>query len=153
MGIILFLILILSVWLYVEVNQDRTEGHEEAKAIAKEAGGIHRVDHVFTYHGEKEIHIVQGSKEEGKWLLFIDIKEKDVLDEVPLDDVLPVAEMHAQWDESCSGCTFKDLAYAFEENEPVYQLTYIDERNRYVMDYFTLNGEAFDQRFAFRQND
>ncbi|MYL48496.1 hypothetical protein GLV98_03330 [Halobacillus litoralis] len=153
-GTLFILAFILFLWVYIDVNQDRKEGHPQAEAIAQEQGGLTRIDHVSTYHGQREFHIVQGTKESNEAsILFIDIKEKTILDEVSREDVLSSEEMRSRWENTCSNCTFKDIQYGFEENEPVFQLTYIDEQNRYVLDYFTLQGEAFDQRFAFRQNE
>ncbi|WP_394217363.1 DUF5590 domain-containing protein [Halobacillus trueperi] len=153
-GTLFILAFILFLWLYIDVNQDRKEGHPQAEAIAQEKGDLTRIDHVSTYHGQREFHIVQGTKESNEAsILFIDIKEKKILDEVSREDVLSLEEMRSRWENTCSNCTFKDIQYGFEENEPVFQLTYIDEQNRYVLDYFTLQGKAFDQRFAFRQNE
>ncbi|MBX0356249.1 DUF5590 domain-containing protein [Halobacillus sp. Nhm2S1] len=153
-GTLFLLAFILFLWVYIDVNQDRKEGHPEAEAIAKEQGDLTTIDHVSTYHGKREFHIVQGMNESKEAsILFIDIKENKILDEVSGKVALSLEEMRSRWEKMCSSCTFKDIQYGFEENEPVFQLTYIDDQNRYVLDYFTLQGEAFDQRFAFRQNE
>ncbi|MGR9049955.1 cell wall elongation regulator TseB-like domain-containing protein [Halobacillus faecis] len=153
-GTLFILAFILFLWVYIDVNQDRKEGHTEAETIALEQGDLATVNHVSTYHGKREFHIVQGMNESKEAsILFIDIKENKILDEVLGEEALSLEEMRSRWENTCSSCTFKDIQYGFEENEPVFQLTYIDDQDRYVLDYFTLQGEAFDQRFAFRQNE
>ncbi|WP_160913516.1 cell wall elongation regulator TseB-like domain-containing protein [Halobacillus litoralis] len=153
-GTLFIIAIILFLWLYIDVNHDRKQGHPLAEEIARDKGSLARIDHVSTYHGEKEFHIVQGiNKSKEASIIFMDIKEKKILEEVSKEETLPLEEMRSRWENTCSNCTFKDIQYGFEEEEPVFQLTYIDEQNRYVLDYFTLQGEAFDQRFAFRQNE
>ncbi|WP_226579257.1 DUF5590 domain-containing protein [Halobacillus litoralis] len=152
--VLLVLCMILSVWVYLDVNQDRTAGHEEAAKLAEAESGITTVDEVSTYHGESEVFVVQGSTTEGESsLVFINDKKTKVLDVVDISNVLPEKELKTQWSNSCSSCTFKGVNIGYEEDEPVYEITYIDSQDRYVLDYFTLTGEAFDQRFAFRQNN
>ncbi|GEN53945.1 cell wall elongation regulator TseB-like domain-containing protein [Halobacillus faecis] len=153
-GTLFILAFVLFLWVYIDVNQDRKAGHPEAEAIAKDQGDLTTIDHVSTYHGKREFHIVQGMNESKEAsILFIDIKGNKILDEVSGEVALSLEDMRSRWENTCSSCTFKDIQYGFEEDEPVFQLTYIDDQNRYVLDYFTLQGEAFDQRFAFRQNE
>lgn len=154
LSMVLILGLAFSIWMYINVNQDRTTGHAEAIDLAEQQTDLTNFESVTTYYGENKIHIVQGSigKVDGR-LVFIDLEENAVLDEIPTESVLPTNQMRSQWKDTCANCQFKDIQYGYEENEPVYELTYIDDQNRYVLDYFTLEGEAFDQRFAFRQNE
>ncbi|MGP4060055.1 cell wall elongation regulator TseB-like domain-containing protein [Halobacillus sp. H74] len=153
-GILLILGLSLAVWMYIDINGDRKKGHEQAASFAKSETEISQIEKVSTYHGEREIHVVQGLKEnEDSLIVFMDLKDEKILDTVSDKETLSIEEMKGQWADSCSACTFKDVQYGYEENEPVYQLTYTDGQNRYVLDYFTLTGDSFDQRFAFRKKE
>ncbi|WP_139207334.1 DUF5590 domain-containing protein [Halobacillus dabanensis] len=154
LSVILLLVLTFGIWMYININQDRTSGHDEAIDFAKQQTGLTKFESVTTYYGEGETQIVQGTNGSGdEIIVFIDLEENIILDEISAERVLPSDQMRSQWKDTCSECEFKDIQYGYEEDEPVYQLTYIDSQNRYVLDYFTLEGEAFDQRFAFRQND
>lgn len=154
LGIIILLTLSLAIWIYVDANSDRTAGHEDAAALAEQETELTRVEHISTYYGDREVHIVQGVNEaDENGLVFIDLAEKTVLEEIFPTNALPIEEVKKQWENTCDSCTFRDIQYGYEENEPVYELTYIDGQNRYVMDYFTLRGDSFDQRFAFKKKE
>lgn len=154
LSVFIILGLAFGIWMYLSVNQDRTAGHAEAIDLAEQQTGLTNFESVTTYYGESEIHIVQGANNSGsEKIVFIDLEENTILDEISTESILPSNQMRSQWKDNCLECEFKDIQYGYEENEPVYQLTYIDSQNRYVLDYFTLEGEAFDQRFAFRQNE
>ncbi|MCA0970377.1 DUF5590 domain-containing protein [Halobacillus litoralis] len=155
-GLILFLICAaLSIWMYIDVRNDVTSEHDEAKAIALKETELSSVEDVTVYHGDRAVHILQGLFEDGeKGLVFVQVEDEEVLD-VSLQtetEFLSLDEMKDQWRSSCGGCSFKKISYAYEEGQPVFELIYIDRESRYVFDYYTLSGESFDQRFAFKQN-
>jgi uncharacterized protein YpmB len=140
-------------WMYFEINQDRTAGQEEASQLALDRTDLAGVDRISVYRGAKAVHIVEGKTSQGdSGLVFVDVENKQILDEVFKGNIISKTELREKWAQDCEGCSFKYIQYAYEENQPVYEITYIDEQNRYVLDYFKLSGENFDQRFAFRQN-
>ncbi|MGI8315331.1 DUF5590 domain-containing protein [Halobacillus mangrovi] len=152
-AVLVIIFLLFFSWMYFEINKDRTAGQEDASKIALEETKLSEVDQVTVYRGEQTVHIVEGKSNQGDHgLIYIDLKEKKVIEQLFNEKVISKEALKQKWSQSCGGCEFKYIQYAFEENQPVYEMSYIDEKNRYVLDYFKLSGESFDQRFAFRQN-
>lgn len=152
-GLVL-LFLIFFIWMYTQINQDRTSGHDEAADLAVQETNLSSVEQIETYNGETEVFVVKGKASDGETsLVFINEAVDTVLTDVKQAEILSQEQLISRWSSSCSDCRFKDISYGYEEEQPVYELVYIDEQGRYVLDYFTLSGESFDQRFAFRQNN
>ncbi|WP_241657119.1 DUF5590 domain-containing protein [Halobacillus salinus] len=152
--ILFFITAVMGVWLYSDAQNDKNSQDQEARTLAIQNTALSTVQNVTVYHGEETVHIVEGTEENGsEGLAFVQADQQSVLEYVKAKDVLSMDGMKSQWRSSCESCNFKKVQYAFEEGEPVFELTYIDEQNRYVFDYFTLTGESFDQRFAFKQNN
>ncbi|MGV2620249.1 DUF5590 domain-containing protein [Halobacillus sp. ACCC02827] len=152
LAVVLLLGVSFLVWMYTSISHDREAGQTEAEALALAETDLANVENVSTYNGNIPIHIVKGSTENGtEQLAFLDLSEKKVLKVEDMSGQISPEAMRQQWQQSCASCQFKDIQYGYEEQEPVFQLTYIDEQNRYVFDYFTLSGDNFDQRFAFKR--
>ena len=151
---ILFILgLSLAIWIYIDVNQDHTRAHAQASTLVLEQTEVETVDEVSVYHGKETVHIIRGSMEDGhSVLVYVQVNDQEVLDVIKGEDYLSISEMKDVWKEGCAGCAFKNIHYGYEEDEPVFEITYIDQQDRYVFDYYRLNGESFDQRFAFKQN-
>lgn len=151
--VVFVLVITLAVWLYVDVQHDRTSQDQVASSLAVENTKLDSVQNVTLYNGEQTVHIVKGTDESGGvGLAFVQADQKEILEYSKDADILSLSEMKKQWRNSCDGCSFKKVQYAYEEGEPVFEITYIDQQQRYVFDYFTLTGDSFDQRFAFKQN-
>ncbi|MCA0983051.1 DUF5590 domain-containing protein [Halobacillus yeomjeoni] len=153
-GTILFLCSAFFIYMYADINQDRTKGNDEAAKFALQETALKKVDQVSNYHGDKTVHIVRGVTDQQKnGIVYIDLEKKEILKESFREDNLSLDEMKQEWMNACENCEFKNIQFAYEESHPVFEITYIDEKNRYVLDYYQLNGEKFDQRFAFKQTD
>lgn len=143
----------LAIWIYIDVNQDRTSAHAQASTLVLEQTEVETVDEVSVYHGKETVHIIKGTEKDGSSVLvYVQVDNQKVLDVIKGDDYLSTSEMKDVWKKGCGNCGFKNIQYGYEEGEPVFEVTYIDQQDRYVFDYYRLNGESFDQRFAFKQN-
>ncbi|RWZ60295.1 hypothetical protein EQV77_03100 [Halobacillus fulvus] len=152
-GVLLLLGLVFAIWMYAEISQDRIAGYDPAAQIAMDETPLASVDEVTAYYGDQTVHIVQGQLEEGDpAVIYVDVEAESVL-EMITEDALTLEEFTTAWQQACGNCSFEHVQYGYEEQQPVFEVTYVDDQNRYVFDYFQLNGESFDQRFAFRQDE
>ncbi|MGP4075295.1 cell wall elongation regulator TseB-like domain-containing protein [Halobacillus sp. K22] len=143
----------LAVWMYLSINQDLHAGEEAAQELALNRTELAKVENVSSYHGKKKVHIVKGKTQEGtEGLIFIDLSERKILNKQMDLDIVAEQQLKQSWRADCQNCVFKNIQLGYEEEQPVYELTYVDSQNRYVFDYFNLNGERFELRFAFKQN-
>ncbi|MCA1009437.1 DUF5590 domain-containing protein [Halobacillus halophilus] len=152
-GVLLLLSGALVVWMYVSINKDLHAGEDAARKMALNRTEIATVEEVSIYHGKSRVHIVKGKNQDGKdGLVFIDLSKNEILNEQMNLEMITESKLRQSWRADCQNCTFKNIQLGYEEENPVYEITYVDTQNRYVFDYFNLNGERFDQRFAFKQN-
>ncbi|MBA2173905.1 DUF5590 domain-containing protein [Halobacillus locisalis] len=151
---ILFVLgLSLSIWIYIDVYHDRTSSHAQATTLVLEKTELETIDDVSVYHGKETVHIMEGAVGNGRSaLVYVQVDDQKVLNVIQDEDYLSISEMKDIWKEECDGCAFRDIQYGYEEGEPVFEITYIDQQDRYVFNYYGLDGQSFDQRFAFKQN-
>ncbi|WP_145956040.1 cell wall elongation regulator TseB-like domain-containing protein [Halobacillus halophilus] len=152
-GALFFLSGALAVWMYVSINKDLHTGEEAAREMALNQTEIATVEKVSIYHGKSKVHIVKGKTQGGKeGLVFIDLSKNEILNEQMNQEIIAEQQLKQSWRADCQNCIYKNIQLGYEEEQPVYEITYVDSQNRYVFDYFNLNGERFNQRFAFKQN-
>lgn len=153
-GVVLLVSSAFMIWMYTQINQDRTQGHEKSAEIARQQTSLSEISEVSVYHGGMTVHIVAGMTEDDKeGLVYINPDEEKVIDQVIGEKTISTQDMKNIWEQNCSDCEFINIQFAYEENHPVYEVTYIDDQQRYVLDYYKLTGEPFNQRFAFKQNE
>ncbi|UOR12488.1 cell wall elongation regulator TseB-like domain-containing protein [Halobacillus amylolyticus] len=138
--------------MYVQIEDKQTEGFTEAKNLAVSETKMTEVTDVLSYNGEIPIHIVRGLNGNDEELVtFINLEKKEVLTTIKASSMIPSSGLKTGLQTDCSACSFIDVQLAYEENSPAWELTYIDENQRYVLEYVKVtNGDPI-QRFAFRQ--
>lgn len=151
-GLLILLSGCLLTWMYVQIESNRTEGFSEAKSLVLSETNIENVSEVTSYNGEQPIHIVRGKTgSEEKLAAFINLDNNKVLTTLNTSTMISSDQLREELQDNCSGCSFINIQLAYEENSPAWELTYIDENKRYVLEYVRVtNGEPI-QRFAFRQ--
>ncbi|MCP3025886.1 hypothetical protein [Halobacillus sp. A5] len=151
LGILFVIVSTLSAWMYLHIEDSKTGQYDEVKEFVRSENLLENTSEVSRYNGEFPIHIVSGVNENDEEThVFIDMENKEELASVPAADMIGEQAAKKNVNE-CSGCEFVDIQLAYEENRPVWEVTYKDESSRYVLEYLDVtNGEEV-QRFAFRQ--
>src|SRR5699024_1522284 len=74
-----------------------------------------------------------------------DEEMKDIIT-VKGSDMLSKENIEAKWKEECDQCTLKSSAPAMIDDTPLWELTYFDSNNRFVMEYRQLeDGDVYEQ--------
>ncbi|UOQ42739.1 DUF5590 domain-containing protein [Halobacillus salinarum] len=156
-GTLVVLILLFGcffIWMYVQIEQDRTSQFDQAKKIAVEKTDLTKVEEISRYNGASTVHIVRGQTNSStKLTVFLDVKDKKIVKILPEDSIISLSQMKQKWASSCNACQLKDIQLGYEESKPVYEITYIDNKDRYVLDYYLPDGNKFQQRFAFKRTN
>ncbi len=151
-GLLILLSGCLLTWMYVQIQSNHTEGYSEAKSLALSKTNIASVSDVTSYNGERPIHIVRGKTESDEELAaFINLNNAKVLTTINTSTMVSSDQLKKELQANCSSCSFLDIQLAYEENSPAWELTYIDENQRYVLEYVKAENGKPIQRFAFRQ--
>lgn len=120
-------------------------------------------------------------KHDKEWLIFVPkteiVKEADDKDdkedknkenneekavekkEITEDDLLILeaekvkmqTELEAAWQEECNQCALKSSLPAFVDNTPAWELTYIDDNKRFVMEYRSLEDSEIIEQLKLRR--
>lgn len=155
---IILIVIGLFIYFYMmfrHIEHSKVEGFEETEEYILEETDMVAVDDLFTFQEEKLYHIAYTRDEQDKqWILFIsanddeDSKEENSMQvvEIEQDDTLPPSKIESLWSKDCEQCELKGSTPAILDNEPLWELTYIDDKNRYVIEYRNLSdGEKYEQ--------
>ncbi|WP_390216442.1 DUF5590 domain-containing protein [Halobacillus campisalis] len=151
LGVLLIIFIGVLTWMYLHIEDSRTSQFAEASNFAESEGLLTDVKEVARYNGEFPVYIAFGENSDGvETYVFINLAEKEEMTSIPKEDMISESTAVANGAQ-CTGCEFIDVQLAYEENRPVWEVTYTDESSRYVFEYLDVeNGEEV-QRFAFRQ--
>lgn len=153
--LILLMLLVLLVgalyafFFYRHIQDARTDYFEETEAFVKEETSITAVDEIFHFQEAESYYIVYGKDDKGKkWVLFNPGKNKDPEKTMrfPEADMLSEKEIEKEWQADCASCTLKNAVPAMIKEEPLWELTYMDEKNRYILEYRSMeDGSTFEK--------
>ena|SRR5699024_7316390 len=146
----LIAVIIYASTFYRYINQSKTEGFPEAEAFVLENSDITEITNIAYFQAEEGYFTLQGQdNQEKQFYAFLkDNKKlsKKQLYIVPFSDVLSVNELEADLSEQCANCTLIQSTPAMIDKQPLWELTYTDDANRYVIEYKYLeNGKTFEK--------
>lgn len=148
---LLFLSLfIYSVYLYVHLDRTKHMRNAEIEDFLLQRTNINKIEEIYHFQEEKPYKIVFAkTKEDEERILFIDLAES--LDEkaiytIDRSQYLSQNDIETKWKENCERCTMKQSQPAFINRKPLWEITYVDEEDRYYMTYYSLkDGSIYEQ--------
>lgn len=130
------------------MQQTKTDGYAASKETALTETALETVTKVTRYSGDNLYHVVSGTTEKGeKGYAYVPInaKEKNI-QFFKAEATIPKEEIVAQWQNDCSSCKLVKVNLAIDGEQPLWEITYVDQKNRYVFEYFSAeNGESRQQ--------
>lgn len=153
--VILVIALVFGIFLYKDIQASKTAGYSETeKAILKETE-LESIDRVTHFYGEEAFHIALGhTKEQDEKLVFVPLDEdKKETDMIVIDneDIMTEEDMIAAWKEQCRDCKLIKINPAMIKEEPLWELTYRDDTNRYVIDYLSIYDGTEYEQYRFKE--
>ncbi|MFC7060424.1 hypothetical protein ACFQIC_00885 [Halobacillus seohaensis] len=145
-GVLFIIMFSFLTWMYLHIEDSRTNHYDDVRNFVESENILNNIEEVVRYNGESPIYIVNG---EGSYL-FVDLEANEVLATIASKDMIGINSAQKSVTE-CNECELIDTRLAYEENRPVWEVTYTDESNRYVFEYIDLENGREVQRFAFRQ--
>src|SRR5690625_115594 len=144
---VMLICLIVVIVLYIQIEKNKKAGFSETKTQVLAETDLTDIDKVERFHGEDAYHIVYGQTSEGdKQVVFVPFTddEKEMLT-VDQADMINKEAIEAQWSEQCDQCHLIKTIPGILDDDFVWELTYIDESDRYIFEYFSLsNGEPYE---------
>lgn len=144
---IILICLIVVIVLYSQVEKNKTAGFSETKTQVLAETDLTDIHTIERFHGEDAYHIVYGQTSEGdKQVVFVPFanEEKDILT-MDQSEMITKDAIEKQWSEQCDHCQLIKTIPGIVDDDFVWELTYVDESNRYVFEYFSLSdGEPYE---------
>lgn len=140
---------------YRSILQSKTEGFEETKQIVSETLNM-KVEDIYQFQEKESYHILLTTDNENKkWIVFVPLSEqlnKEDFIIIEADEVLSRETIEANWQQNCEQCELVKSNPAMIDNIPLWELTYKDRSNRYVIEYVTLkDGTTYEQLRLYRK--
>ncbi|GAB4073601.1 hypothetical protein GCM10028778_11040 [Barrientosiimonas marina] len=136
--------IIFGVYLYQTIEDSRTADFDRVREQVLKETSLNTVNKIQRYHGEKAYYTVYGKAKKGKMIVFypFDTDQAEALT-VQQSDMVSKETIRNQWNSECSSCTMIGIdpgVTAEDEDgpEPVWEATYKDAKNRYVMALFSI---------------
>ena len=122
---------------YINALGPKKDAAKEAFQSAKQEGGLVTMDEFFVYNGRDSYNVVVGKTKDGtKKVVWLpnDNKKKAVTanytDGISKKEILQIAKKQVNPDKIIS------IKLGMESNTPLWEITYLDESNRYNYDYY-----------------
>lgn len=150
---LLFLGLIISyfVVLYYEIINDKEKHFDAAQQFILQETTINNITAIDYFQGENGYFIMHGHDERTNQavdIYLLDEKpfQKDYVKIFAANRFISLEEITYTWQHTCKGCELRKITPAMIDEIPLWEITYIDEEQRYVIEYRTkTDGETVEQ--------
>lgn len=153
-GLILVLIIcfIYLFFLYHDIQQSRTANYQDSKEEVLNKTKVKKIEKVTQYNGEKQFHVIFGSTKSGKnKIVYVPLNDKEKkLTIINSSEVTTKQTIKNQWKQQCQNCELIDITPALENNKPLWEVTYIDESDRYIFDYISMYDGTRLQQYRLK---
>lgn len=157
LSLIIVTCFIYGVLLYNNIQKNKTNGFSASEELVMQDTEITQINAVERYHGEKIYHIVFGeTADETKQIAFVPIQSDEDEDKQDIivvneSDIIPKKSILKQWEEQCGQCRSMKITPGIENEDLLWELTYIDDVNRHVLEYLSIYDGSQYEKFRFTQ--
>ena len=156
--LLVFLFISLIVYFsffYRSVLHSKNEGIEKTESIVSEELNM-EVNEIYHFQEKEGFHIAFATDEQNQdWIVFVPLNEqidKEDFILVEANQVMSQEQIESRWMNDCNQCELVKSGPAMIDNIPLWELTYKDSSNRYVIEYVTLkDGSIFEQLRLYRK--
>lgn len=154
-GVFIFIFLCLGVWQAISVYQDalmpKQSLEEKALERAKEKIAFTHIERTYTYYGEKTYIVFIGKNKQGeKYIAWVPEKKGNIVvkrAESGITEAEAIAKLKAERHPK----KLISAKLGMEKGVPLWELTYIDQYNRYSFYYLSFTDGTFLKRYSFQQ--
>lgn len=145
--------LIYMIVLYNNIQRDKKAGFTETEEIILHETDLIKINDIERYHGENAYHIVFGQTENNEHkIVYVPLNDEDhdliIIDQ---SEIMSQASIEKQLQKQCNTCKIISIVPGIEDNELLWELTYIDDSNRYVLEYVEIYDGTQYEQFRFTE--
>ncbi|WP_082918037.1 DUF5590 domain-containing protein [Oceanobacillus sp. Castelsardo] len=150
---IIVIVTIFGVYLYQDIMKNKSANFEQTREVILEQTPITKVNKIELYHGDEAYHLVYGSDEKGEeQIIFYPLKgkEKDITT-IGYSEIIPKDQILQTWQQNCANCELNKISPALIEDKLLWEITYYDENDRYVLDYLSIHDGSSYEQYRFKR--
>lgn len=141
---------IYAAFLYHHIQESKQAGFSETKDRVLKNTELTEIEHLSRFQGKTGYHIVFGStKDHREEMVFVPVNHRKDSEKVTIintKDIINKQNITRQWKSQCNQCELVKITPAMVDKKPLWEVTYKDNADRYVMDYLSIyDGERFQQ--------
>ncbi|MUK87292.1 hypothetical protein GMD78_02600 [Ornithinibacillus sp. L9] len=146
--LLLIIVIVYSVFFYQAILNNKTEGFDHTRNKVLQTTDIVEIEVINRFHGETSYHVVSGLTEENmEQIIFVPLSDEEeeliILDQ---DEIMSYQSIKTKWENDCKDCDLIKITPAVLEDSPLWELTYKDHSDRYVIDYVSMHdGSRYEQ--------
>ncbi|HEX6593484.1 MAG TPA: DUF5590 domain-containing protein [Bacillota bacterium] len=151
--IIIVFCIIYSIFLYKNIQSSKTEGFQDSEQIVLDETNVVEIEDIILSHSEQPHHVVIGKTKNGeKKLVFVPLSSNNnkKLTIVNEQDIVSAQSIQQEWTNKCHECEWIKLVPTIVDHEPMWEITYIDNNGRYVIDYLSIYDGTNYEQYRFR---
>ncbi|SDL67517.1 DUF5590 domain-containing protein [Sediminibacillus halophilus] len=143
-----------SIYLYNSIQQDKEAGFQTSADRAVAETALEKAENVSRYHGNILYHVVTGTTDDGsEAIAYVPAEQKDGKIVIfRTEDLVSEQSILQSWNNDCSNCELLETNLAIENDQPLLELKYIDDRDRYVLHYYSLTDGSSGDHFRFNRS-
>ncbi|WP_404452822.1 DUF5590 domain-containing protein [Virgibacillus necropolis] len=139
-------------FLYSDIQQSRTANYQETKKEVLDKTNVSQIENVTKYNGEHQFHVIFGTTKSGDdKIIFVPLDKKSnkptVIDG---SKIITKQQIKDQWEQQCQNCELIDITPAMENNKPLWEVTYVDDSDRYIFDYLSIYDGTRVQKYRLK---
>lgn len=149
---IVILLLIVIAWQSVDTYQGAIKQKKSSEAhaimVAKEEAGLQQITGVNTYYGTNVYSVVRGTDDlSRKLIVWVPSKKGNLIVKESSDGISKNNALQILKDNQHPKKII-NIVLGIEENQPIWEITYIDQRNRYSFYYIDFESGKFIKRYS-----
>lgn len=154
-ALLLVIIACLSylIGLYHNIQQDKQAGFDETKEIVLRETDLIGINNIERYHGKNAYHIVFGYTENNvDKIVYVPLtNEEEDLMIIDQAEIVSKKTIENQLINECNKCKIISIIPGVEDDELLWELTYVDDLDRYVLEYLSLYDATQSEQYRFRR--
>lgn len=156
-GLLGFILVLISCFIYLfflysDIQQSRTVNYQDSKQEVLDKTNVSQIENIAKYNGEHQFHVIFGAtKNDGNKIVFVPLGKKNKrLTVIDGSKIITKQQIMDQWKQQCQNCELIDITPAMENNEPLWEVTYVDDSERYIFDYLSVYDGTRIQRYRLK---
>lgn len=153
----LFLIgmIIYGFTLYFNVLHNKEGQFDQSEKIILNETNLVSVENVSRFHGEQLFHVLTGKDKTGDiFYAFLPKVKSDKKQEITMinhANILSKQMIKKEWKDSCQSCQYIDMVPGLVDEQPVWEMKYMDQSGRYVFDYLSMYDGSSVEEFRLKR--